>query len=89
MAGAAGREPLKVHLRHESVHQLLKRSSREQAVPLEEQYDYIYCAGLFDYLADKACARLIAYFDRHLRPGAHHFPLSRQEQLTAEPGPLP
>lgn len=68
-AQAAGREPLQVTLRHESVHQLLKRSSREQAVPPEEQYDHIYCAGLFDYLADKACARLIAYFDRHLRPG--------------------
>lgn len=69
VAGQAGRPPLSVALRHESVHQLLKRSSREQAVPAEQQYDYIYCAGLFDYLADKACARLIAYFDRHLRPG--------------------
>jgi len=68
-AQAAGREPLKVTLRHESVHQLLKRSSRDQGIALDEQYDYIYCAGLFDYLADKACARLIAYFDNHLRPG--------------------
>lgn len=68
-AQAEGREPLSVTLRHESVHQLLKRSSREQEVPPQEQFDYIYCAGLFDYLADKACARLIAYFDRHLRPG--------------------
>lgn len=69
VAGQAGHPPLAVTLRHESVHQLLKRSSREQEVPAEQQYDYIYCAGLFDYLADKACARLIAYFDRHLRPG--------------------
>jgi extracellular factor (EF) 3-hydroxypalmitic acid methyl ester biosynthesis protein len=68
-AQAAGREPLKVTLRHESVHQLLKRSSRDQSIALDEQYDYIYCAGLFDYLADKACARLIGYFDHHLRPG--------------------
>jgi extracellular factor (EF) 3-hydroxypalmitic acid methyl ester biosynthesis protein len=68
-ANASGREPLKVTLRHESVHQLLKRSSRDQKIAVGEQYDYIYCAGLFDYLADKACARLIAYFDHHLRPG--------------------
>jgi extracellular factor (EF) 3-hydroxypalmitic acid methyl ester biosynthesis protein len=68
-AHAAAREPLKVTLRHESVHQLLKRSSRDQKIAVGEQYDYIYCAGLFDYLADKACARLIAYFDHHLRPG--------------------
>ena len=69
VANANGRTPLKVTLRHESVHQLLKRSSRDKGVPPNEQYDYIYCAGLFDYLADKACARLIAYFDHHLRPG--------------------
>jgi extracellular factor (EF) 3-hydroxypalmitic acid methyl ester biosynthesis protein len=69
VARSAGKEPISVSLRHESVHQLLKRTSREQHVLDEEQYDYIYCAGLFDYLADKACARLIAYFDRHLRPG--------------------
>ncbi len=68
-AREAGKEPISVTLRHESVHQLLKRSSREQEVPPDEQFDYIYCAGLFDYLADKACARLIAYFDRHLKPG--------------------
>ncbi|WP_374411816.1 class I SAM-dependent methyltransferase [Hydrogenophaga sp.] len=60
---------LKITLRHESVHQMLKRSAREADVPQAEQFDYIYCAGLFDYLADKACSRLIAYFERHLRPG--------------------
>jgi extracellular factor (EF) 3-hydroxypalmitic acid methyl ester biosynthesis protein len=69
VAKKAGREPLKVTLRHESVHQLLKRASRDQDIALTEQYDYIYCAGLFDYLADKACMRLITYFDKHLRPG--------------------
>ena len=69
MALQAQRPPLKLSLRHESVHQLLKRSSRDDAVAPDEQYDYIYCAGLFDYLADKACARLIAYFDRYLRAG--------------------
>jgi extracellular factor (EF) 3-hydroxypalmitic acid methyl ester biosynthesis protein len=69
VASEAGSEPLKVSLRHESVHQLLKRSSREQEVSPADQFDMIYCAGLFDYLADKACSRLIAYFERHLRPG--------------------
>ncbi len=68
-ARQANRPPLKFSLRHESVHQLLKRTSRDQDVPPDSQYDYIYCAGLFDYLADKACTRLIAYFDRYLRPG--------------------
>jgi extracellular factor (EF) 3-hydroxypalmitic acid methyl ester biosynthesis protein len=68
-AAGAGRAPLALTLRHESVHQLLKRSARAQGVDPQEQFDFIYCAGLFDYLADKACARLIAYFEHHLRPG--------------------
>jgi extracellular factor (EF) 3-hydroxypalmitic acid methyl ester biosynthesis protein len=69
IARSAGKEPISLTLRHESVHQLLKRSSKDQDVSAEEQYDFIYCAGLFDYLADKACARLISYFDRYLKPG--------------------
>ncbi len=68
-ATAAGHRAPRVTLRHESVHQLLKRSVRDEAVPPEERFDHIYCAGLFDYLADKACARLISYFDGRLRPG--------------------
>jgi extracellular factor (EF) 3-hydroxypalmitic acid methyl ester biosynthesis protein len=68
-ADSAGRERLALTLRHESVNQLLKRSSRTQGIHLQDQFDFIYCAGLFDYLADKACARLIGYFEHHLRPG--------------------
>lgn len=68
-AQLAGRGQPRLELRHESVHQLLKRSARDEAVPPQEQFDYIYCAGLFDYLADKACARLISYFESRLRPG--------------------
>lgn len=68
-ARSARHEPPHIELRHESVHQLLKRSAREEAVAPHEQFDYIYCAGLFDYLADKACARLISYFESRLKPG--------------------
>jgi extracellular factor (EF) 3-hydroxypalmitic acid methyl ester biosynthesis protein len=68
-AESVERDRLQVSLRHESVHQLLKRSSREQAVDIQDQFDFIYCAGLFDYLADKACSRLLSYFERHLKPG--------------------
>lgn len=68
-AEAAGGDRLQVSLRHESVHQLLKRSSREAVLDTSDRFDFIYCAGLFDYLADKACTRLLTYFERHLRPG--------------------
>ena len=38
-----------------SVHQMLKEA--KQAV--EPKYDFIYCAGLFDYLSDRVCKRLM------------------------------
>lgn len=67
-ARETGVAPPGLRARHESVHQLLKRSVRAAEVPAEERFDLIYCAGLFDYLADKACTRLIEYFAQHLRP---------------------
>jgi extracellular factor (EF) 3-hydroxypalmitic acid methyl ester biosynthesis protein len=47
---------------HDSVHELLKRSTKNKFFPEEEKYDVIYCAGLFDYLSDKVCTRLLEYF---------------------------
>jgi extracellular factor (EF) 3-hydroxypalmitic acid methyl ester biosynthesis protein len=29
----------------------------------------VYCAGLFDYLTDKVCTRLVEYFMSRSRPG--------------------
>lgn len=63
-------QPLRVTFQHESVHALLKKSTRSQALADEERFDYIYCAGLFDYLSDKVCTRLIEYFMARSRPGA-------------------
>jgi len=47
-----------------SVHQVLKDGSR--GVKLEP-YDYIYCAGLFDYLSDRTCQQLVDTFYQWLR----------------------
>lgn len=52
---------------HDSVHQLLKR--RESAPGEASDFDAVYCAGLFDYLSDKVCARLNAYFASRTRNG--------------------
>jgi extracellular factor (EF) 3-hydroxypalmitic acid methyl ester biosynthesis protein len=60
---------LKLTLQHESVNQLLKRATRTQQLAPEEQFDYVYCAGLFDYLTDKVCTRLVEYFMSRSRPG--------------------
>lgn len=33
------------------------------------EFDAVYCAGLFDYLSDKVCARLLSYFASRSKPG--------------------
>jgi extracellular factor (EF) 3-hydroxypalmitic acid methyl ester biosynthesis protein len=57
---------VQVLYRHESVHDLLRRRTRERD---SEPYQFIYCAGLFDYLSDKVCARLLSYFNEIVAPG--------------------
>ncbi|MGF6573846.1 MCP methyltransferase, CheR-type [Paraburkholderia fungorum] len=52
---------------HQSVHDLLKRKITPDASLRE--FDAVYCAGLFDYLSDKVCARLLSYFASRTRPG--------------------
>jgi extracellular factor (EF) 3-hydroxypalmitic acid methyl ester biosynthesis protein len=51
----------------QSVYNLLKAGSGD--VGLAKDYDFIYCAGLFDYLSDKACSRLLDIFYQWVRPG--------------------
>lgn len=50
-----------------SVHQLLKEGARLD--PAQPRYDLIYCAGLFDYLSDRICQRLMGIFYEMLAPG--------------------
>lgn len=54
---------------NESVHQLLKRASRRDDLLQDTTFDFVYCAGLFDYLSDKVCSRLLQYFVSRTRLG--------------------
>lgn len=56
----------------ESVHDLLKRNAKKtiDAASLDK-YDFIYCAGLFDYLTDKVCIRLLEYFSNQIKPNCN------------------
>jgi extracellular factor (EF) 3-hydroxypalmitic acid methyl ester biosynthesis protein len=53
---------------HRSVHELLKQASGRNA-PSEEEFEFVYCAGLFDYLNDRICGRLLKLFYSWTLPG--------------------
>jgi extracellular factor (EF) 3-hydroxypalmitic acid methyl ester biosynthesis protein len=56
-----------LHFVKKSVFQLIKESGKETAV--ENQYDVIFCAGLFDYLSDQVCKQLMDIMYKWLVPG--------------------
>ncbi len=54
---------------NESVHNLLKRASGSATRRLDDRkFDFVYCAGLFDYLSEKVCQRLLQYFAARTKP---------------------
>jgi extracellular factor (EF) 3-hydroxypalmitic acid methyl ester biosynthesis protein len=62
-----GRE---THVRYfqRSVHQLL-RAATQGGEDEFTNYDVVYCAGLFDYLSQRVCKRLVELFCTMIRPG--------------------
>lgn len=56
----------KIDLIERSVHQLLKQASKGDVDMEWESYDLVYCAGLFDYLSQKVCKRLVELFTKLL-----------------------
>lgn len=52
----------------DSVNQLIKQRVNPARTSMGE-FDVVYCAGLFDYLSDKVCSRLISHFALRARPG--------------------
>ena len=55
-----------IHFVKKSVHQLLKEGAR--TTPDHPGYDLIYCAGLFDYLSNRVCQRLMNIFHEMVLP---------------------
>ena len=52
----------------DSVQNLVRRGFTFPTIA-KNGYDFIYCAGLFDYLNDKLCRKLLNHFYQHLKPG--------------------
>ena len=63
----AGRN-CEINMIERSVHQLLKQASRGDVDMEWESYDLVYCAGLFDYLSQKVCKKLVELFTKLLHP---------------------
>jgi extracellular factor (EF) 3-hydroxypalmitic acid methyl ester biosynthesis protein len=57
-----------VHIQKKTVYQLLKESHKLMDVE-KSQYDFVYCAGLFDYLPDHTCKQLMDIFYKFVAPG--------------------
>ncbi|MES1936794.1 class I SAM-dependent methyltransferase [Salinisphaera hydrothermalis] len=64
---ASGIRP-QITFSHQSVHGLLRHASRPEGSE-QDEYDIIYCAGLFDYLSDRVCARLLNLFHQWCKEG--------------------
>jgi extracellular factor (EF) 3-hydroxypalmitic acid methyl ester biosynthesis protein len=58
---------IEIKFMHASVHELLKRSG-DGSLQFGN-FDFVYCAGLFDYLSEKICTRLVRQFVQWTRPG--------------------
>ncbi len=52
-----------------SVHHVLREYGRPDGHEEAGSYDVVYCAGLFDYLSDRICRRLLEIFYDLLAPG--------------------
>ncbi len=63
----SGRTP-KIEFVQQSVHGLLKQSVSGGDGETAE-FDFVYCAGLFDYISDRICQRLLSLFCRWTVPG--------------------
>jgi len=63
-----GRRSL-IQIQKKSVQHVLKEGARPVAGAADKSYDFIYCAGLFDYLPDRTCTQLMNIFYNWLAPG--------------------
>ncbi len=65
----AHRRSTEVSFVRKSVQQLLKEAGKQPLKAPEQMYDFIYCAGLFDYLSTTVCQRILSILYRSLAPG--------------------
>ena len=67
-ARAAGGRKTETRYFQRSVHQLLRAASQGGEDEFTG-YDFVYCAGLFDYLSQRVCKRMVELFCTMVKPG--------------------
>jgi len=58
-----------VRMVEKSVMQLIKESGRSNSALFSTRFDLVYCAGLFDYIPDGVCQKLMDVFYQLVAPG--------------------
>jgi extracellular factor (EF) 3-hydroxypalmitic acid methyl ester biosynthesis protein len=66
-AQRSSRHDLSLGVVQQSIHELLKSSASESG--RAGHYDFVYCAGLFDYLPERICRKLVRMFHEWTVPG--------------------
>ena len=64
----SGRKP-SVKIIHKSIDTLLKEAHHDTELIKPNSYDFVYCAGLFDYFSDLVCKNLTNLFYQWVKPG--------------------
>jgi extracellular factor (EF) 3-hydroxypalmitic acid methyl ester biosynthesis protein len=77
-----GRHP-QLNIVKKSVNQVLKDGARYNGSDPALTYDLVYCAGLFDYLSDQVCKRLMTIFYEMLAPGGLLIATNVSETMNA------
>lgn len=65
---SAGRQT-RMRFIQRSVNQILRTAAQGDTDGDMSDYDIVYCAGLFDYLSQRVCQRLVELFCRMAKPG--------------------
>ncbi|MGA4645103.1 class I SAM-dependent methyltransferase [Limisphaera sp. 4302-co] len=59
----------RIRFLRQSAQEFIREAERLRGEEPAEGYDVAYCAGLFDYLSDRVCRRLLEILYQKLRPG--------------------
>ena len=83
MLANAGNKTGHFRMLQKSVYQILKDHGKGLAPLSGGKYDYIYCAGLFDYLSDNVCKQIMNIFYELLAPGGLLLATNATDALNA------